>query len=1809
MGIFKPIKKLAAASLAVLFLSILAFAAPHDGEEFELKQPDGSFVKVIVWGDEFYQTVESPDGFTLMRDTDGWIVYAALSADGNDFVSTGVRYTGVGRGTRAPLAIPQGIRRNNAAIAEIHRRNRDERGFNADEMVPEDNRRPRIVPGDGSVLLAPPPVVVREVAGITIVVNFSAGVDHLGATRPATRTGTTWQQIDDFCNRLGVTASIRQYFLDASNGRLDYTNIVPAFITLPRPKSDYDRIDVRATPFLNEVLDSVRAQVRTGRLNLSNLTLDGNNTVALNVLYAGSAYHGWANGLWPHAGTYSPTAAQRITIEAQPGTGNRTINFSRYQVTSMGTGSNPPNIGTFVHETGHLVMRWPDLYPYDNSTNFVSSYCAMSSQNGANPQIFNPLYRDMAGWIDVIDITHLRDTVLTAPANSHVAFQFRRNDNESYYIEARRRVGRSANFPGEGLFIWLADRRGDNVRRNPTNASQVPYPQMAIMQANLTTMPRIWVNDNNTGRAAAPSAAAPFRGGTATAAASAPTHTEFHSSSTRVRPRYHNPSGGFNGSAFTGDLAPLHISQISAPPIESRMSMTFRVGSTHPNPYTILHNVPYIDAEGAPQTRNNVILIDNSNISSITNLNGWYLVRGTLTRTTTMRVSGTANIILENGSSLTVTGNGSRAGINVPVNYSLVTFAQAPAAGTAGATGRLTAHGGTQSAGIGGNDGQQGGNVTINGGIITATGSANGAGIGGGRNGAGGQVFVHSGNLTANGGTSAHAIGRGSGSGGVGTFTLNGNGVVFTGVATNTVNTIGDTNAARRTRGIVFVGNTGTFHGADGATVTFRQNVTIPASRTLTVPAGRTLTIALHTTTNNQGTVTNNGTINHGAPTFGLWTGNMPIGGTVVRYTVTFNLNGATGTAPAAQTVDANSLLTEPAAPTREGHTFSGWWTTATGGTQWIFATSRVNATQTLFARWTPLQQDINLAEANPPATGIGWTFSGGRYTILNNSNVNIFGANADRRRILVQAGATAIITLNGITITDIAAGDIPFVIEDGANVTLNLVGTSTLTGAATDRPAIAMGSATTSTPPTLTIQGTGSLIATGGPTGTAIGGRANQPGGNVTVRGGAMVTANGGTGAQGIGRGTGTAAAGTFAIRENAIVYATSIGDTDMSRRTGGILFIGNTGTVHGTNVTLSRNLTVTSAQTLNILPGVTLTIAQGSTLTNNGTIRSCGTITGTAVAGTPVVLHNLGTWSAWVVDRVATCVEAGQEHRERTCSVTGCGHSANETRVLPINADNHDMEWEIDMPATCEGGSHLKGACIREGCSYEVNEQSEPLGHNWDETRCEADNERVCRRCEVVASCGIVRFTIRFNTNGGSEAPDSQVVNSGSLITEPAAPTRAGLTFAGWWTAQTGGTQWIFATSTVTATRTLWARWTSTQPNIDLEEPNPAASGAGWTYDATNFRYTIANGANVTVTGQNANRRRVVVAGNATATVTLNNVTINQLSGGDIAFVVENGANVTLNLVGTNTLIGGSNTDRPAIGITNTGGTSTLTIQGTGTLIATGSTTGAGIGGRANQAGGNVTVRDGAMVTATGGTGAQGIGRGTGTAAAGTFAIRENAIVYATSIGDTDMSRRTGGILFIDNTGTVLGTGVTVSRNLTIAAAQTLNIPPAVTLTIAQGSTLTNSGTIRSCSEIVGTVTGNAVILHDWDESTCEAERTKTCRRCEVIEPCGAVSIVDVNKSDSRYGVKFAVNPVSEKADISIVLPNNERATETKIVIYDMTGNVVFSATARDNVSWDLRNNAGRFVANGTYLVIAEVKTAGGKTYSYSARLGVKR
>ncbi len=69
-------------------------------------------------------------------------------------------------------------------------------------------------------------------------------------------------------------------------------------------------------------------------------------------------------------------------------------------------------------------------------------------------------------------------------------------------------------------------------------------------------------------------------------------------------------------------------------------------------------------------------------------------------------------------------------------------------------------------------------------------------------------------------------------------------------------------------------------------------------------------------------------------------------------------------------------------------------------------------------------------------------------------------------------------------------------------------------------------------------------------------------------------------------------------------------------------------------------------------------------------------------------------------------------------------------------------------------------------------------------------------------------IDYAVTFDSQGGS-AVAGLTANYGDLLTEPAEPTRSGYTFAGWFTAPTGGEQWDFATDPTMTTAVLYAHW----------------------------------------------------------------------------------------------------------------------------------------------------------------------------------------------------------------------------------------------------------------------------------------------------------------------------------------------------------------------------------------------------------------
>ena len=176
-----------------------------------------------------------------------------------------------------------------------------------------------------------------------------------------------------------------------------------------------------------------------------------------------------------------------------------------------------------------------------------------------------------------------------------------------------------------------------------------------------------------------------------------------------------------------------------------------------------LFNASYIDENGIAQTHGaNELTSSDEALAS-----GWYVVNEDVAFSNRIVVSGTVNLILADGKTLTAS-----AGVNVPENSSLIIWGQSSG------TGKLTAQPGVsnQAAIGGGNEGGEGvnnsaGTITIYGGKVTATSWA-GAGIGDGgtyveggfeHGSSGGTVNIYGGTITAQGGMSSAAIGGGSG--------------------------------------------------------------------------------------------------------------------------------------------------------------------------------------------------------------------------------------------------------------------------------------------------------------------------------------------------------------------------------------------------------------------------------------------------------------------------------------------------------------------------------------------------------------------------------------------------------------------------------------------------------------------------------------------------------------------------------------------------------------------------------------------------------------------------------------------------------------------------------------------------------------------------------------------------------------------------------------------------------------------------------------------------------------------------------------
>ena len=433
------------------------------GERIVLEQEQGNSVNLIVTGDEFYARLESPEGYTVVYDNKlGLYCYATL-------------VNGRFKSTEIPLH-----KRPNVGTKKHLQESPAVRAEKFEARYRQLYQQERVIPGAGGIsytygenngLLAGRRVSSGDVLGLTILVEFQD-----------VRASITSDDVDALLNANNYRAngnycSVNKYFQILSNGKLNYRNRAVGPIQLRNKRRYYE-----TTLFTREAL---RAAIDEFNLDLSQFDSRGDGVVdAISFMYAGRTVYG-INGdnsnpseLWPH---------NSVMYFQHNG-----ISTNYYQLSSMGRRPVELSIGTFCHESGHMLCRFPDLYDYGRrDADYIESeglgrYCLMSAGNhlnmGRTPAPITAYLRDLVGWPD--DVVYLNE-----PGNfdiqhgdySKVYKYLTDKSNEYIIVENRSQLELDKYIADSGLAVFHCDTEGSNEWQQGTAERHF---QCALLQAD-----------------------------------------------------------------------------------------------------------------------------------------------------------------------------------------------------------------------------------------------------------------------------------------------------------------------------------------------------------------------------------------------------------------------------------------------------------------------------------------------------------------------------------------------------------------------------------------------------------------------------------------------------------------------------------------------------------------------------------------------------------------------------------------------------------------------------------------------------------------------------------------------------------------------------------------------------------------------------------------------------------------------------------------------------------------------------------------------------------------------------------------------------------------------------------------------------------------------------------------------------------------------------------------------------------------------------------------------------------------------------
>ena len=443
--------RLKVATAAVMLLASLFAQAgiPYKDNVYEFKQPSGEKLRVHLEGNDYYAEQRTDDGSLVVYDSvKKGFCYATVNAAGDELVSTGVLASNASkRSLNAPGKKQEGL------TPEARAKKAKEKFEQMNHKPVDSARKSASIAASAPQALVP---ITGQVKGLTVLIDF-----------PDVPGTITQAQVGSFLNDMPYTGfgnaqSVRGYYQSVSGGKLDYSNTTTVYYHAKYNKAYYadSSLDsgVRSQELIAEALNWLEY---TQGFNFASLSVDANKRIrGLNFFYSGGADSAWSKGLWPHMGWLN----KQFCADG--------VCTGYYQISNMGSSL---AIGTFSHETGHLIMGWPDLYDYDGSSQgSVASYCIMGfgsvgQQSQYRPVPPNGFFRYLAGWDTVTELNPALNANapkgrLSHTSGSHSLYRWtnQAKQDEAFYMEAIYKADQSLYEPGSGLAVWHVDPAGNN---------------------------------------------------------------------------------------------------------------------------------------------------------------------------------------------------------------------------------------------------------------------------------------------------------------------------------------------------------------------------------------------------------------------------------------------------------------------------------------------------------------------------------------------------------------------------------------------------------------------------------------------------------------------------------------------------------------------------------------------------------------------------------------------------------------------------------------------------------------------------------------------------------------------------------------------------------------------------------------------------------------------------------------------------------------------------------------------------------------------------------------------------------------------------------------------------------------------------------------------------------------------------------------------------------------------------------------------------------------------------------------------------